>query len=149
MHPIGPELPISARVACARVCRQLYVLCASHGLVQATVGVGTVIIVYIGVQPPVDCKPPVDCQTPVDCKLPVDRQPPVGHGPVFARSVATAGGGSFVCVVFPKRQWNVSRDAFPDDRTLLPRAVPRPPSPPRRARLFGHMEINETLFVLR
>ena len=49
MHPIGPELPISAHVACARVCRQLYVLCASHALVQATVGVGTVIIVYIGV----------------------------------------------------------------------------------------------------
>ena len=49
MHPIGPELPISAHVACARVCRQLYVLRASHTLVQATVGVGTVIIVYIGV----------------------------------------------------------------------------------------------------
>ena len=49
MHPIGPELPISAHLACARVCRQLYVLCASHALVQATVGVGTVIIVYIGV----------------------------------------------------------------------------------------------------
>ena len=49
MHPIGPELPISAHVACARVCRQLYVLRASHALVQATVGVGTVIIVYIGV----------------------------------------------------------------------------------------------------
>ena len=44
-----PELPISAHLACARVCRQLYVLCASHALVQATVGVGTVIIVYIGV----------------------------------------------------------------------------------------------------
>ena len=49
MHPIGPELPISAHVACARVCRQLYVLRASHALVQATVGVGTVMIVYIGV----------------------------------------------------------------------------------------------------
>ena len=49
MHPIGPELPISAHVACARVCRQLYVLRASHALVQATVDVGTVIIVYIGV----------------------------------------------------------------------------------------------------
>ena len=49
MHPIGPELPISAHVACARVCWQLYVLRASHALVQATVGVGTVIIVYIGV----------------------------------------------------------------------------------------------------
>ena len=49
MHPIGPELPISAHVACARVCRQLYVLRASHALVQATVGVWTVIIVYIGV----------------------------------------------------------------------------------------------------
>ena len=49
MHPIGPELPISAHLACARVCRQLYVLCASHALVQATVGVGTVITVYIGV----------------------------------------------------------------------------------------------------
>ena len=49
MHPIGPELPISAHVACAHVCRQLYVLCASHARVQATVGVGTVIIVYIGV----------------------------------------------------------------------------------------------------
>ena len=49
MHPIGPELPISAHVACVRVCRQLYVLRASHALVQATVGVGTVIIVYIGV----------------------------------------------------------------------------------------------------
>ena len=34
MHPIGPELPISAHVACARVCQQLYVLCASHALVQ-------------------------------------------------------------------------------------------------------------------
>ena len=33
----------------ARVCWQLYVLHASHALVQATVGVGTVIIVYIGV----------------------------------------------------------------------------------------------------
>ena len=49
MHPIGPELPLSVHVACARVCRQLYVLCASHALVQATVGVGTVIVVYIGV----------------------------------------------------------------------------------------------------
>ena len=49
MHPIGPELPISAHVACAHVCRQLYVLRASHALVQATVGVGTVIIVYIGI----------------------------------------------------------------------------------------------------
>ena len=49
MHPIDPELPISAHVACARVCRQLYVLHANHALVQATVGVGTVIIVYIGV----------------------------------------------------------------------------------------------------
>ena len=49
MHPIGPELSISAHVACARVCRQLYVLRASHALVQATVGVGTVILVYIGV----------------------------------------------------------------------------------------------------
>ena len=49
MHPIGPELPISAHVACVRVCRQLYVLRAGHTLVQATVGVGTVIIVYIGV----------------------------------------------------------------------------------------------------
>ena len=49
MHPIGPELPISAHVACARVCRQLYVLRASHALVQATVDVGTVIIAYIGV----------------------------------------------------------------------------------------------------
>ena len=42
-------LPISAHVACARVCRQLYVLRASHALVQATIGVGTVIIVYTGV----------------------------------------------------------------------------------------------------
>ena len=33
----------------ACVCWQLYVLCASHALVQATVGVGTVIRVYIGV----------------------------------------------------------------------------------------------------
>ena len=49
MHPIGPELPSSAHVACARVCRQSYVLRASHALVQATVGVGTMIIVYIGV----------------------------------------------------------------------------------------------------
>ena len=49
MHPIGPELSILAHVACARVCRQLYVLRASHALVQATVGVGTVIIVSIGV----------------------------------------------------------------------------------------------------
>ena len=49
MHPIGPELSISAHMACARVCRQLYVLRASHALVQATVGVGTVILVYIGV----------------------------------------------------------------------------------------------------
>ena len=49
MHPIGPELPISAHVSCACVCRQLYVLRISQALVQATVGVGTVIIVYIGV----------------------------------------------------------------------------------------------------
>ena len=49
MHPIGPELPISAQVACACVCWQLHVLRASHALVQATVGVGTVIIVYISV----------------------------------------------------------------------------------------------------
>ena len=49
MHPTGPELPISAHVACTRVCRQLYVLRASHALIQATVGVGTVIIVYTGV----------------------------------------------------------------------------------------------------
>ena len=49
MHPIGLELPISAHVACACVCWQLYVLRASHAFVQATVGVGTVIIVYIGV----------------------------------------------------------------------------------------------------
>ena len=42
-------MPISAHVACARVWRQLYVLCTSHALVQATVGAGTVIIVYIGV----------------------------------------------------------------------------------------------------
>ena len=49
MHPIGPELLISAHVACACVCRQLYVLRASHAHVQATVGVGTVIFVYIGV----------------------------------------------------------------------------------------------------
>ena len=49
MHPLGPELPILAHVACARVCQQLYVLCASHALVRATVGIGTVIIVYIGV----------------------------------------------------------------------------------------------------
>ena len=49
MHPIGPELPLSAHVARARVCRQLYVLRASHALVQATVGVGTVILVHIGV----------------------------------------------------------------------------------------------------
>ena len=49
MHPIGPELPISAHVASACVCQQLCVLRASHALVQATVGVGTVIIVYIGV----------------------------------------------------------------------------------------------------
>jgi hypothetical protein len=40
---------MSAHVACARVCRQLYVLRASHALVQATVGAGTVVIVYIGV----------------------------------------------------------------------------------------------------
>ena len=46
MHRIGPESPHSAHVACARVCRQLCVLRASHALVQATVGVGTV---YIGV----------------------------------------------------------------------------------------------------
>ena len=49
MHPMGPELPNSAHVAYARVCRQLYVLRTSHALVQATVGVGTAIIVYIGV----------------------------------------------------------------------------------------------------
>ena len=49
MHPIGPGLPISAHVACAHVCRQMYVLRASQALVQATVGVGTVIIVYIGI----------------------------------------------------------------------------------------------------
>ena len=49
MHPIGPELPISAYVACPRVCWQLYVLRAGRAIVQATVGVGTGIIVYIGV----------------------------------------------------------------------------------------------------
>ena len=49
MHPIGPELPISAHVALARVCQQLYVLRASYALVQATIGVGTAIIVYMGV----------------------------------------------------------------------------------------------------
>ena len=49
MHPIGSELPISAHVACSRVCQQLYVLRARHAFVQATVGVGTLIIVYIGV----------------------------------------------------------------------------------------------------
>ena len=49
MHPIGPELPISGHVACARVCRQLYVLGAGRTLVQAPLGIGTVIIVYIGV----------------------------------------------------------------------------------------------------
>ena len=49
MHSICPELPISAHVACACVCQQLYVLRPSHALVQATAGVGTVIIVYIGV----------------------------------------------------------------------------------------------------
>ena len=49
MHPIGHELPISAHVACARVCRQLYVLRASHALVQATLGMGTIMVVYIGV----------------------------------------------------------------------------------------------------
>jgi hypothetical protein len=49
MHPVGPELPISAPVACARVCRLLYVLRASHARVQATVGLGTVKIVYVGV----------------------------------------------------------------------------------------------------
>ena len=48
-HPIGSELAISARVASARVCRQLYVLRASHALVQAILGVGIVIIRYIGV----------------------------------------------------------------------------------------------------
>ena len=42
-------MPIAAHVAWARVCPQLYVLRASHALVQATVGVGTVIISYIGV----------------------------------------------------------------------------------------------------
>ena len=46
---MGPEVPMSAHAACAGACRQLYVLRASHALVQATVGVGTVIIVYIGV----------------------------------------------------------------------------------------------------
>ena len=49
MHPIGHELPISAHVACTCVCQQLYLLYASHALVQATVGVGTVKVVYIGV----------------------------------------------------------------------------------------------------
>ena len=49
MHSICLELPISAHVACARVCWELYVLRASHALVQATVGVGTVKTVYIGV----------------------------------------------------------------------------------------------------
>ena len=49
VHPICFELPISAHVACACVCRRLYVLRASHALVQATVGVGTVLVVYIGV----------------------------------------------------------------------------------------------------
>ena len=44
MHPIDPELPVQ-HMWPAHVC----VLRASHALVQATVGVGTVIIVYIGV----------------------------------------------------------------------------------------------------
>ena len=73
MHPIGPELPISAHVACARVCQQLYVLCASHALVQATVGVGTVIIVYIGVAytKGVGGTPWESIQRSLECPLPV------------------------------------------------------------------------------
>jgi hypothetical protein len=43
------EVKVHSYHARARVCRQLYVLRASHALVQATVGVGTVIMVYIGV----------------------------------------------------------------------------------------------------
>ena len=50
MHPIGPELPISACGLRTGVCQQLYVLRPSHALVQATVGVGTVILVCIMVK---------------------------------------------------------------------------------------------------
>ena len=73
MHPIGPELPISAHVACARVCRQLYVLRASHALVQATIDVGTVIIVYIGVA---YTKGGGNCQASLNGTLATDLQPP-------------------------------------------------------------------------
>ena len=46
LHPMGPELPIFNFSTCGlRMCVQLYVLRATHALVQATVGVGTVIIV--------------------------------------------------------------------------------------------------------
>ena len=43
------EVKVHSYHACARVCRQLYVLRTSHALVnvQATVGIGTVIFVYI------------------------------------------------------------------------------------------------------
>ena len=43
------EVKVHSYHAHAHVCGQPYVLCASHALVQATVSVGTVIIVYIGV----------------------------------------------------------------------------------------------------
>ena len=43
------EVKVHSYYARAHVCRQLYVLRASHALVQATVGVGTVLIVYLGV----------------------------------------------------------------------------------------------------
>ena len=43
------EVKVHSYHARARVCRQLYVLRASHALVQATAGVGTVIIVCIEV----------------------------------------------------------------------------------------------------
>ena len=46
MHPIGPEFQ---HMWPAHVRRKLYVLRACHALVQATVGVETVMIVYIGV----------------------------------------------------------------------------------------------------
>ena len=42
------EVKVHSYHARARVCRQLYVLHASYALVQATVGVGAVIIAYIG-----------------------------------------------------------------------------------------------------
>ena len=70
------EVKVHSYHARARVCRQLYVLRASHALVQATVGVGTVIKVYVGVAYTrgvgvylLDCAPKQNSYLPFECEL--------------------------------------------------------------------------------